>query len=120
MPRIVGPAEGVDSADQGVAAIEPISADDVISLEQGEEAVDLLKVELPVAVGVENPFFGRLAEAALQRSAVTLVGFVVHGADLAMLGGQAVGDLAGSIAAAVVDDDDLKVVADPTAGPKCG
>ena len=114
------PSEGIDLADEGVLAIEPIPADDVISFQKGKEAVDLLEVELPVAVGIEDPLFGRLAEAALQRSAVTLVGFVVYGADLAMFCGQAVGNLAGSITAAVVDDDDLEIAADPTAGPQCG
>ena len=49
----------------------------------------------------------------MQRAAVAEVGVVVDGADLGVLRREAVGDLAGAIAAAVVDDDDFEISGEP-------
>ena len=74
--------------------------------------VDLLEVELPVPVGVEDPILRRFAVTSLQRPAISQVGTVVNRPDPRMLSRKAIRDLPGSIPASVVDNDDLVVRAE--------
>ena len=75
----------------------------------GGQPAEVLDPELAVAVGERDELVAGGPEAGAQGGAVAQVGRVVDGADDARMGGgQLVGDLAGAVARAVVDGDDLE------------
>jgi len=60
-----GPGQGVEFAHERIFSIQSVGTDDVVFLDERKQQVDFFEVELTVAVGVENPGPGRLAETAL-------------------------------------------------------
>ncbi len=71
-----------------------------------------MDIKLPVAVGVEDPFFTGSAEAALQGAAVAAIDGMMHHVNRGICIGDPIGNLGGTIGAAVVDDDNFIVVAE--------
>jgi hypothetical protein len=105
------PAEqsGIERPQHGVASPDPEAAHDAVRAGQGKQAVEVVDVELPVAVHVEDVRLARRLESRAQRGAVAPVLRMVPRPQAGKPGGETVQDLAGPIAAAVVDDDDLVV-----------
>jgi hypothetical protein len=104
-----GPEPAVDFSDEVVFAIEAEAGDDVVFFDKVEERGQLGDIELAVAVGVEDEFFGGGLEAGSQGSAVAFVVGVVYYADARVGGSEGVGDFSGPVAAAIVYDNQLEV-----------
>lgn len=105
----LGPAPGVDFADDRIAAVEAITTDYVVLVHQGKERGHLGNVKLAVAVGIEDELLCGGVEARLEGGAVAEVGRVVDDFDGALPSRQPVGDAGCFVGAAVVNDDDLEV-----------
>ena len=76
-------------------------------LRERHEALELAHVELQVGVGEEDPLQARRREARAHRGAVAAVDVMGEDAHARVGGGAGLGQLAGVVAAAVVDDEHL-------------
>ena len=104
----------VDAADQD--AVQGIGAADLVSVHEVDagshlrpQRLEVGRIVLRVAVGIEDELLGGRPKAGLQRGAVIAVLGVMNRADLPIGAGELVRDLGRSISAAVVDNDDLEV-----------
>ena len=100
--------------------VQRIGSTDLVAVDQ-VHAVDhvrpqhlqLFRIVLRIAVGVEHEILPRIRETAAQRAAVAAILRMVNDPDFGIGAGQLVGDLGRAIGAAVVDDDDLEVRRQP-------
>ena len=81
----------------------------------GTKRVELGHVELQVGVGEEDPLQARRGETRADRGAVAAVDVVHEDAHTRVGRGAGLGQLAGGVGAAVVDDEDLVGVRDKLA-----
>jgi len=103
------PAEAVEPAKERVAAVEAIATDYVVFVHQGQERRHFCDVELAVSIGVKDEVFCGGVKARAQRGAISEIFLVVDDFYGVVGGGDLVGDLAGFVGAAIVNDDDLEV-----------
>ena len=105
---VIGAAD--DRADHAVGAAQLVALRDVdVVGRAGDEQLDLGRVVLTVAVGVEDPLLRGRGEAREQRAAVAAVLVVGDDAQPRLLAGQLGEHHSRTVGGAVVDDDDLAV-----------
>lgn len=104
----------VDPAEQdprpALGPPQTIADDQVVPGEMLDKPGQFSDIELHVSVRIKNILFGSGPPAAEQSLAVSAVGPMVDDADLGMLGRQTIGDPAGVIRTAVIDDEDFQLI----------
>ncbi len=91
-----------------------------VVLEQRQEQLQLLRIVLHIAVGVENQIVLRRIKSGFERGAVADVIDVMLHHDVFILRRAFVGHLAGVVEAAVIDDDDFPLLRDLAQHRACG
>src|SRR6188474_2932435 len=105
---------GIEAADEWIPPLDAIAGDDVVVVRhQRQDDVEVLDVELPVAVHVEDEALDGGIEAGAQGGAVAAILRMMQRPQAGYRGLQPVEDLARTVLAAVVDDQ--KLVVEPEA-----
>ncbi len=106
-----GPGPAVKFPQGRVLPINPKAGNNIAIVDICKQLRQFPDIKLSVAVGVEDPFFGRGAETGLEGAAVTAIDGMMHHADIRIRFDESIGNFGGTIGAAIVDDDNFKVVA---------
>jgi hypothetical protein len=100
-----------NAAMQRIRALHAKASDDIKSANKWREQADVGDVELAVGVHEHDEIAGGRSEARGERGTVASVDAVVHHPDVfRMSGGKRVSDDGRGIPAAIVDDNDFKLV----------
>jgi hypothetical protein len=103
------PAPAIDSAYEIVTAVQPVTGNDIIPVYQRQQRRQLGDIKLAVAVGIKDEVFCRGLKAGPQGRSVAEVCAMVHHLYFRVLSCDFVGEPAGPVGAAIVDDNHLEV-----------